>query len=139
MNFLFEIFPRFFAHELQMYWSFIGKKNFEVGNFKKNLGQFFRKKILKKNRKKSGVAQNAKFFFVKNWIFSENMKLSTSKIFWDKFWVFSTSKIFLKLITSKFEKKSHFFNFSKLHASIFKIKIFFFDFKAQNLSGKQTK
>ena len=78
------------------------------------MGIFFEKKILKKNRKKGGIAQNEEKFFGKNGIFSEKMKLSTSKFLWDNFRVKSIPKKFLKLVTSKFMKIFEIFDFSKI-------------------------
>ena len=94
---------------------FFEKKIFEVGNFKNFFLKFFEKKKSKKIGKKSGIAQNRDMIFGKNWFFSEKMKLPTSKFSWVNFNAYGTSNFFLKLVTSKFEKISQFFDSSKIH------------------------
>ena len=60
-----------------------------------------------------GTPKNEEKNFGKNGIFSEKMKLSTSKLFSDNFRLKAISEKNLKLVTSKFMKIFEIFDFSK--------------------------
>ena len=104
----------------------------------KILGAFFQKKILKKKAKKSGIAQNWKFFLEKL-NFVANMFGIITKIFSEQV----SSKIFprkkFEVDNYKIRKNFQNFRFFKIGNFISQNYIFSFHFKGVNLHGKQTK